>query len=283
MPPEGVEKYFMERVRFRPGRRPSIPLPFGARSVGYGRASRGCTIDCDPKNLIHVFWGLAGEGVFRIGRQHYVLKPDHVIFYLPGEHHHFRAKDGWSVRWLSIDGRQALQTLISLGLKRRKPWHAGPCPEDQFVTLEQQILDPTPAGERAACTTAFNILIRAADGPPSRGTDCRIVSHGTDLISKHLADTGLCVKWLAGKLSWHRSSFTRAFAAEKGMPPSKYITALRMQKAVQLILSTSIRVAEIARSCGYADPDYFDKVFRKTTGNSPREFRMSRMISSRRS
>ena len=59
------------------------------------------------------------------------------------------------------------------------------------------------------------------------------------------------------------------------------ITALRMQKAIQLILSTPMRVSEIAQACGYADQKYFDKVFRKTTGNSPREFRLGRMISRR--
>lgn len=278
MPPEDVANSFVEKRYFRPSKQPSIPLPFGARSTGYARGKY--SIDYELKNVVHVFWGLSGEATFHIGHRHYVLKPDHVIFCLPGERRHYWTKDGWSVRWLSIDGTQALQVFNSLGLKR-KPRHAGPCPEDMFVALERQVCDPTPDGERAASATAYGILVRAASGPPSAGADFHVVSRSVDIISKHLTDADLCVKRLADELGWNRSSFTRAFTAGKGIPPSKYITALRMQKAIHLVLSTPMRVSEIAQACGYADPKYFDKVFRKTTGNSPREFRMRQMISHR--
>ena len=52
------------------------------------------------------------------------------------------------------------------------------------------------------------------------------------------------------------------------------LTALRMDKAVHILVHSDLSVAETAAVCGFADPNYFSLVFSKQTGVSPRQYRM---------
>jgi AraC family transcriptional regulator, arabinose operon regulatory protein len=67
--------------------------------------------------------------------------------------------------------------------------------------------------------------------------------------------------------------FTRLFKKETGMAPIHYLTNVRLQSAIFLLLNSSDSVEQIARQCGFSCGNYFCKVFRKSTGISPLEYR----------
>ena len=50
-----------------------------------------------------------------------------------------------------------------------------------------------------------------------------------------------------------------------------YIRHKRIQKACQMI-ADGHNVSETAYSCGFADPNYFSKVFKKVVGVAPSEY-----------
>lgn len=52
-----------------------------------------------------------------------------------------------------------------------------------------------------------------------------------------------------------------------------YLTELRMEKAKSLLIHTDMSVLDMAEALGYADENYFGKVFKKQTGLSPLQFR----------
>lgn len=52
-----------------------------------------------------------------------------------------------------------------------------------------------------------------------------------------------------------------------------YLTELRMEKAKSLLIHTEMPVSEMAATLGYADENYFGKVFKKQTGSSPLQYR----------
>lgn len=68
----------------------------------------------------------------------------------------------------------------------------------------------------------------------------------------------------------------KQFQEKLGMSPLKYMTNLRMKKACSMLSAVGhqkdITVAEVARSCGFDDPLYFSRVFKKYRGQSPSEF-----------
>ena len=52
-----------------------------------------------------------------------------------------------------------------------------------------------------------------------------------------------------------------------------YLTNLRMEKAKKLLLSTPLSVAEVAERSGYGDYRVFSKVFKKSEGVTPAQYR----------
>ena len=66
------------------------------------------------------------------------------------------------------------------------------------------------------------------------------------------------------------------FKKETGYSISEYINGIRIDHARSLLINSDIAIVEIARMCGFEDQSYFTKVFRKTTGITPKKCRESR-------
>ena len=58
-----------------------------------------------------------------------------------------------------------------------------------------------------------------------------------------------------------------------GETPHEKITRIRMNRAISLLLSSSLKVEAIAKECGYSTPFSFSKVFKKSIGLCPKGFR----------
>jgi|HigsolmetaGSP12D_1036236.scaffolds.fasta_scaffold00101_28 two-component system response regulator YesN len=67
--------------------------------------------------------------------------------------------------------------------------------------------------------------------------------------------------------------YLSALFKEAGETYLKYLTSLRMQKAMELLSETNIKVYEVVEMVGYSDPAYFSELFKKHTGKLPNEFR----------
>ena len=78
---------------------------------------------------------------------------------------------------------------------------------------------------------------------------------------------------LAAMSHYTYSYFSYAFKEVFGMPVTKYLLDIRINKATTLLRSTDMNVTEIAASCGFSDTNYFARAFKKETGCSPSEYR----------
>lgn len=67
--------------------------------------------------------------------------------------------------------------------------------------------------------------------------------------------------------------FSHRFRQYYGVPPMRYITEKKLQKAKQLLRVSGMKVSAIAAECGFSTPEYFSKVFRREYGIAPDEFR----------
>lgn len=63
--------------------------------------------------------------------------------------------------------------------------------------------------------------------------------------------------------------FTRAFRAAIGMTPRACLVAARLDLARHLLRDTALSVAQVSASCGFADPAFFGRHFRRHAGCSP--------------
>ncbi len=186
----------------------------------------------------------------------------------------------WEFFWLCLNGREVMRLwrdmLASAGplLELPEPVVAR-LAELCLAVLEGQAHSAASASEiayAAAMTLAGHILAPGAAQPgPMRPA---AVERAVALCRARAANR-LDVTRMAEAAGLSRHHFSRVFAASEGLPPARYLLRQRMERAALLLLTESTSIKDIAARCGFADANYFAKVFRRVYAISPREFRSS--------
>ena len=67
--------------------------------------------------------------------------------------------------------------------------------------------------------------------------------------------------------------FTRMFRLRTGLPPYRYLSAMRLEEAKTLLSTTDRSLCDIALASGFSNQTNFTRAFRRYTGRTPGEFR----------
>ena len=67
--------------------------------------------------------------------------------------------------------------------------------------------------------------------------------------------------------------FARAFKRSTGVPPYKWLTKMRVERAKELLKDPRCELADIAQLCGFVDQSHFTRVFSRSEGYSPGRWR----------
>ncbi|MBQ8231461.1 MAG: helix-turn-helix domain-containing protein [Lachnospiraceae bacterium] len=92
-------------------------------------------------------------------------------------------------------------------------------------------------------------------------------------IADHCEDAELSLTEVAEYVGLNEKYFTNRFTKETGETFSSYLTALRMQKARELLKTTTFKIYEISEMAGYRNVEHFNRVFKKINGVTPAQFR----------
>ncbi|PZV92806.1 Helix-turn-helix domain-containing protein [Micromonospora phaseoli] len=83
----------------------------------------------------------------------------------------------------------------------------------------------------------------------------------------------LTVDDMARAAMFSKFHYTRVFQRVTGVSPGRFLSALRLQRAKSLLLSTSMNVADISVHVGYNSVGTFSSRFTRSVGLSPTEYR----------
>jgi len=78
---------------------------------------------------------------------------------------------------------------------------------------------------------------------------------------------------LAREVAMSRSAFVERFTALVGVPPIRYLTALRMETAKTELRETAKSVAQVGYTIGYESEEAFSRAFKREVGMPPRSWR----------
>lgn len=96
-----------------------------------------------------------------------------------------------------------------------------------------------------------------------------------DYIDENLHRNDLSLLQVSAYAGLSSSYFSQMFKREMGQGMSAYITQSRIRRAKELLLSTDLKMEDIALQSGFSSVNYFSTVFKSSTGQSPAEFRRS--------
>ncbi len=112
----------------------------------------------------------------------------------------------------------------------------------------------------------------AAMARPTQHDDAAIAQSQTWIADNYaLANPVARMAEISGLTS---RTFKRRFTNATGYAPLDYVQTLRIEEAKQMLETSDDAIDEIAALVGYEDPNSFRRLFKRTTGITPNQYRM---------
>ena len=146
------------------------------------------------------------------------------------------------------------------------------CREALRLQITDYILKPVNYEEFGTCIDNLKIALfqRQSSGGGEQREERAI--HGiTRYLQEHLAEE-VSLSVLAEEFHLSAQYISQLFKNELGVGFLTYLTNIRMERAKQLLLSTSLSIAEVSERSGYGDYRVFTKVFKKSEGITPSQY-----------
>jgi len=223
-----------------------------------------------------------GGGTFESASYKNVAIGEGTVFFLfPGEWHRFKPEQltGWDSYWVGFKGKFAENLVANGYLSVNKPVVKVGYNEE-MVSLYQRILE---AGneERSGYQQYISgivihllgyIYYRAKDNHYEDKSIVQKIDKARVMIREQI-NSNISPEAIAAALFMTYSWFRRLFKQYTGLAPAQYIAQLRLQRAKELLSTSSKSVKEIAVEMNYESVDYFSTQFRRQTKMTPTQYR----------
>ncbi|MEI8341880.1 MAG: AraC family transcriptional regulator [Verrucomicrobiota bacterium] len=235
----------------------------------------------DDTILIRV---LGGTGWVEAGERQRIFAGEFVI--IPsGLPHAYGADDAdpWTIEWAHFQGASASGFSSLLGaadapqtLRLDERGMSIPSIALLYEWLERGCTHANLLRASSHLRSALTSLHLAQLTDPSRHSE-EAVRRSAEWMRDHL-ETHPPLSSLAQAAGLSLPHYCALFRRLTGCPPMEHFQRLRIQRACQLLDTTSLRVSEVAALLGWQDPFYFSRCFRKATGKSPKTWRSNQKI-----
>ena len=149
------------------------------------------------------------------------------------------------------------------------------CREALRLQITDYILKPVNYEEFGTCIDSLKISLfeqRVSSAAEPEKQEERAITGITRYLQEHLAEE-ISLSVLAEQFHLNPQYISQLFKSEIGVNFLVYLTNIRMEKAKKLLLSTALSIAEVAEQSGYGDYRVFTKVFKKSEGITPSQYR----------
>ena len=101
----------------------------------------------------------------------------------------------------------------------------------------------------------------------------KLIKKALQIIKDNLNDPSFNVEKLGAILQVSKIKCYRLFKEVLKKSPSDIIVNQRLQKATYLLKNKTLNISEVGYECGFNDPKYFGRLFKKKLGYSPKEYK----------
>lgn len=101
-----------------------------------------------------------------------------------------------------------------------------------------------------------------------------LLDEAKSYIKENFQSTDISLNAVAAAVNISASYLSTIFSQASEETFVEYLTKIRMEKAREMLMCTSLRSSEIGFQVGYKDSHYFSYIFKKMTGCTPKEYRM---------
>jgi AraC family transcriptional regulator of arabinose operon len=220
-----------------------------------------------------------GAGWCRLPSGTFDVPAGHALVIPAGVAHAYGASADrpWTIWWLHLAGADLGELLDAAQVRPGGSvirvgdvYRAVSLIDDALHRMEH---DDSARSRQAAAGTAWHLLaLLAADRAATPSTRNDAFEQAQRYLRERIGSR-VSVAELAALTRLSPSHFAALFRRTTGVGVLQYQTRLRMARARELLDTTDMAIAEIARTLGYQDPFYFSRHFRSVHGVTASEYR----------
>ncbi|MCH5168075.1 MAG: AraC family transcriptional regulator [Prevotellaceae bacterium] len=207
---------------------------------------------------------------------------DSVILY-PHEWHNYAPdpQTGWAEAWIGFTGKFANMLVNKYFPDKSHPIHHVGVSQTLCAAYEKACeiaVAQMPAYQQQLAgyigLIVSTIYARSQQLPFIDNPDTLNIKFATRLMRKNL-HRNMHMEDIATEVGMSYSKFRKQFKNHTGFPPAQYFLRLKMERAKDYLLNTTLSCKEISFRLGFDSASYFNKMFRYYQGQTPRDFRTS--------
>ncbi len=249
--------------------------------IGYYPKPHGHLVDRTKGSSAHILiFCVKGRGWATFGGKRREIGAQDALWIPAGEPHTYGShnSDPWEIYWVHAYGSSVEALIQWTPLTSDRPlthFSNSLALQRQFNALLQRLesgyTDHTLL-EISRFFVSLTSLLHVDAGLAQETSQREKIERVMDTMRETLAAPWTLLEY-AGHGGFSTTQFSLLFKRHYGTSPMAYLMELRMQRAREMLDSTSLSVKEIAAKIGYEDPLYFSRIFKKTSGTSPSSYR----------
>lgn len=254
-------------------------------AIGYYQHARGHRMQRQQHDDYLLIYCLEGRGrIWTDGKSHGIA-PGDLVLLPPGRSHAYEtdARTPWTIYWVHFDGPRASDFIGALTPDTQSPLI--PLGLHARLTADfEALLDARQASHNLAAfihcanqlrqlLTHIALLRPLAKRQAGDSLDLERI-HSLMLARLH---EQLDIDTLAAAVSLSKYHFIKKYKALTGTTPINHFIHLKIERACHLLDVTTKGIGEIAWAVGYDDAYYFSRIFKKSMGISPTQYRRIRL------
>lgn len=217
----------------------------------------------------------AGYGSVIINGKEFLVGPGDCYILLPGDtviHTADKVEPRSGVSCIA-NGLSLGNYLAKAGISSSQPFAPKEIFDETYALIEQMLALENEPGigsnlRKTACL--YHILgLLLKDGRSADGDS--VIQRAIGIMETRYNEI-LSINDLAELVGLDRSYFSTLFKNQTGVPPHRYLTRLRVQKACALMDRDSITVSNVAESVGL-DAQNFSRIFKREMGMTPMQYK----------
>ncbi len=185
--------------------------------------------------------------------------------------------DPWTYYWIGFGGREAAQALERIGIPAQAVVFAYEPDPSMLMQLHEiaAVSRLSNVSEFEQMSRLYALFARLAARSDYQQQALPPDDHSRLLfyLEQHYQDETMTIAEIARALNLSRSQLYRRIRQQSGLSAQQYVLYYRLNIAAAHLRNTTANVAEVALKCGFRDPAYFSRAFRRRYDLSPSEYR----------
>lgn len=218
-----------------------------------------------------VYYVISGAGVFKTNYKEYNIEEGDVFIELPAQHYCIENLGGLKFAYISFIGTSAIDTLDNLSVSITN------CVYKNIKSVSKVWVDNLTLSESLIGLASQGVLfLTLAEIGKINAENIQKLTSAKDILLKiktfiddNFTNQNLNLNLIAKQLSYNPKYISRAFVNNMKITISEYINSLRIKYAYSLIKRNVSSIKDISSACGFQDPLYFSKVYKRIMGESP--------------